>query len=393
MKAREIAVLLLLAIVTIVAGCGCVPDPTRGAIDGYIFKHSDARSAQAVDEPGFGVASVAPRGALSGLGGAWVVAEGPHGNAFAKSRSDGYFKLDRLPPGYYEVTITHEDYPDTYQTSCWVVAGQTTPIGGTPMLGSLHILAVGIDDYDSPEISDLSFAVADAQLVATRLGVENKLAKQCTVLTDRGAARNSIQEAIQSIGNNITDGDTFIMFFSGHGMQNAAGTTEYIAPSDANKWDPNTMIPDWELNAWINEYMPEYAKKIFIFDSCHSGGMYKSLAALPAGFTWSTGFGVMAKNIVGPSKIVMTACDKGESSYETDEFPINGHGVFTWAFTEGMRDPYPADSDGNRGAITTEEAYYYASYWTTRHSPAQHPQIYRGDPGFEWYWYLFTYQL
>jgi len=340
----------------------------------------------------------APKGSLAPLSGALVEVNGPSGIVFAHSDSNGYFRISGLDPGYYGITITHEKYLNhAYKASCYVEAGNTTRLGlgGMPILGSLHILAIGINDYESSYIPDLSYAVADAELIVTRLGTENRLAKQYTLLTAPSqTTKSSIQNAIRDIGYNITNGDTFIMFYSGHGTQNDAKTTEYIVPSDASLY-VNTMISDQELNNWINQYMPQYARKIFIFDSCNSGGMYKSLAALPSGFTWSTGFEVMARNIAGDYKVVMTACDKNEESWESSAYPIYGHGVFTWALTEGMRDPYPADGyldDHPRDhAINTEEAYYYASYWTQHYSPGvQHPQIYRGESGLEW-WYLFTY--
>lgn len=317
-----------------------MPDPISGSIDGYIFKHADAKSASAADQPEFGVMAAAPKGLLSPLSGAYIVANGSGGSAIARSDSDGYFRIAGLAPGYYNITITHEKYLDVYNDSCYVQAGTTTHIGGTPMLGSLHILSIGINEYENAGIRDLSCAVADAGLIVTRLGVENRLAKQYELLVSpMDTSKSSIRNAIRDIGYNITNGDTFIMFYSGHGAQNDAKTTEYIVPSDANPLSLGTMISDVELNNWINEYMPPYAKKILIFDSCNSGGMYKSIAALPWGFTWSTGFEVMARNIAGPRKIVMTACDKNELSWESHQSPINGHGVFTWALTEGMRKP------------------------------------------------------
>ena len=394
MKVRRIAALLLLVAVATVTGCGCGPVIFTGAIDGYIWKHADARSAQADDGPGFGVMAEAPKGSLAPLSGALIEVSGPGGIVFAHSDSNGYFRINRLTPGYHEITITHEKYlNDVCEASCYVEASSTTHLGGA-VLGSLHILAIGINDYDDPGISDLSYAVADAELIVTRLGVENRLAKQYTLLTAPWqATKDSIQNAIRDIGDNITNGDTFIMFYSGHGAQNDAKTTEYIIPSDASRY-ASTMISDQELNNWINQYMPQYARKIFIFDSCHSGGMYKSLAALPTGFTWSTGFEVMARNIAGHYKIVMTACDKKELSYETGGHPTYGHGVFTWALTEGMRYPYPADgyldSRQRDRAINTDEAYSYASYWTTYYESTQHPQIYKGESNSEWC-YLFTY--
>lgn len=393
MKVRRIAALLLLLLVVVATTTGCGgPGLITGEIDGYIWKHADARSAQAEGGPEFGVMAEAPKGSLAPLSGALIEVEGRGRLVVARSDSNGYFRISGLTPGYYEITITHEKYLNhAYRDFCYVEAGYTTHLPGTPMLGSLHILAIGINDYDDPGISDLSYAVADAEVVVTRLGTENRLAKQFTLLTARQqTTKSSIHNAIQSIGYNIHDGDTFIMFYSGHGAQNGAKTTEYIVPSDASLY-VNTMISDQELNNWINQYMPQYARKIFIFDSCNSGGMYKSLAALPSGFTWSTGFEVMARNIAGDYKVVMTACDKNEESWESSAY---GHGVFTWALTEGMRDPYPADGQPpgqpRDRVINTEEAYYYASYWTTYHKSSQHPQIYRGESGSEW-WYLFTY--
>ena len=70
MKVRRIAALLLLLLVVVATTTGCGgPGLITGAIDGYVWKHADARSAQAEGEPGFGVMAEAPKGNLAPLAG------------------------------------------------------------------------------------------------------------------------------------------------------------------------------------------------------------------------------------------------------------------------------------------------------------------------------------
>jgi hypothetical protein len=316
----------------------------------------------------------------------------PYQTKGTRSAYDGRFVITGLRPGRYQVTVTHESSTlvDIYQTQCTVQAGRVTSIGGAP-LGSLYILSIGINQYGNSEL-DLRYARPDAELIADVLGEQgNRLAKQTRVLCDSRATRTGILEAIASMGTEMFEGDTFVMFFSGHGVQSYPN--EYIVPHDYDG-TLSSLIADWELNDVVNTYIPA-SSKIFVFDSCYSGGMYKSLTqSLSPGFRRSTGFEIMARNIAGPDKIVIAACDKDEASWESSEY---GHGLFTRYFAWGMMNPFNADRNHDSN-IDTDEAFWYAEHYVKAETenPAnpyapQHPQIYRGPINSEGFWCIFSY--
>ncbi len=390
-KRRTAAVLAAIVMVSLLAaGCGGRVS-TTGIIQGYVVQNANAKSlAGPAAEEKITVLSTMPKGTdYIPVAGAWAQAEGlqyPYQVKLQQSDPNGQFRITGLQPGQYRVTVTHERFLDTF-TGVWSVeAGKTTSIGGAP-LGSLHILSIGINEYRDSEVPDLGFARPDAALIAQVLGVENRLAKQTVTLFDDQATKSGILGTMYLMGTQMIPGDTFIMFFSGHGVQYYP--YEYIVPHDYDG-TVNSLIADYELNDAIDDYIPA-SHKVFIFDSCHSGGMYKSLvSSLSSGFQRSTGFEVLARNIVGPGKIVITACDKDELSWESSEW---GHGLFTRYFTWGMTNPFPADSNRDRD-IDTEEAFWYAEYYVTETTKdwdePQTPMIYRG-PSDNGMWYLFSY--
>lgn len=396
MRTRNMAAFLLLAVVLslVCAGCGQEPVGT-GAIEGWVMRNVDAKGASAGAKQPMIVMGAAPKvGSYVGLDGARVLVERSGRQYVGYTDTGGYFRIGGLRAGTYSVTITHARFLDSYRTWCDVRDGQTTGIGART-LGSLHILVIGINNYTAP-VNPLQYATPDAEYFHQVLGQENNLAKQVVLLTDEQATRSGIESAIRSMGEEIFPGDTFMMFYSGHGAQSSDGRTEYIVPQDYNG-SSSSLISDAQLNALVDVNI--YADHcVFVFDSCHSGGMYKAASAwLPKGFTRSTGFEVMAKNLSSRGFIVITACDKDEVSWEDSQL---GHGVFTYQFVGGMREPgYYADGAfqvGPRdGEITTEEAFRYAEYyvndWMNRNpGKVQTPTIYRGLSGAE-VWGMFRY--
>ncbi|HNU94592.1 MAG TPA: caspase family protein [Bacillota bacterium] len=398
MRQRRLAGVLIAVLVLSILGAGCGSVPTTGGIQGYVVKNAYATSLTgAGSEEKIGVLAAVPKSSeYVVLADARVQATGldyPYQIAETRSASDGRFVITGLRPGRYQVTVTHENFLflDIYQTQCTVQAGKLTWIGEA-QLGSLHILSIGISRYSNPE-HDLNYAADDAALIAQVLGGQsNRLAKQTKTLCDSSATRTGILNAIISMGAEMSEGDTFIMFFSGHGLQTS--TNEYIVPHDYDG-TLRSLIADMELNDAVDRCIPA-SNKIFIFDSCHSAGMYKSLTqSLSPGFRRSTGFEIMARNIVGPGKIVIAACNKNEASWESSEY---GHGLFTQYFVWGMTGPwYYADS--NRDSfIDTDEAFWYAGEhvkeitkdWVYPRAP-QNPQIYRGPINSEGFWRIFSY--
>jgi len=405
MKLRRTAAVLAAILVTslLVAGCGPISSTTTGSIVGCVVKHSMARSLSSPELQDKAVIIVPEPPADSsyvGLPGVRVVAEStgyPSRTYIATTNRYGDFRMSQVEPGEYVVKIADDRFILGYAIQCRVQAGKPTYVGTVPM-GSLHLLSVGVSTYRNPSLApNLTYAASDAGLIAQVLGVDNKLVARTVRLCDYDATKAGILGAIASMGREMVPSDTFIMFFSGHGYQNASTNTEYIVPHDYDGY-LTSLIADYELNEYLDRYIPAI-HKVFVFDSCYSGGMFKVLdQSMPAGFTRSTGFEIMAKNIVGPGKIVITACDKNEQSIEGPQW--NG-GLFTWLFAGGMEPygqvPYPADGCFNHvrdGIITTQEIFDYVEYYVPKEaervSHTQNPVIYRGPDG-NGVWPLFTY--
>jgi hypothetical protein len=402
-KRRTAAVLAAILMVSLLAaGCGGRVS-TTGIITGCVVKHVQAKSLSGpeLQEKAVVIVPEPPiDSSYVGLPGVTVIAEStgyPSRSYIATTDRYGNFRMSRVEPGEYLIKIADDRFIFEYAIQCLVNAGRTTWVGEVPM-GSLHVLSIGVSLYRDPALN-LNYAASDAQLVAQVVGVDNKLAARTVTLCNYDATKARIRDAIISMGREMIPSDTFIMFFSGHGYQDVYEDIEYVVPHDYDG-RVQSLIADRELNDYVDTYVPA-AYKVFVFDSCHSGGMFKILdQSMPSGLIRSTGFEVMARNIVGPGKIVITACDKNEESVEGPQW---GGGLFTWLFAGGMQPhgevPYPADGvfyHDRDGIITTQEVFEYVEYYVPVYlqqvdpKREQNPKIYP-DPGENRIWPLFKH--
>ncbi|MCR4402389.1 MAG: caspase family protein [Firmicutes bacterium] len=401
MALRLAALIALLAATLALTGCfgGGRSTLLYGSIDGYVYQQSDARGTEGGDGAGpkmmVSRSSKAPKGYIP-LQGATVVAV--PGGKTVYSNSQGYFRLTMLDPGWYDVSITHERfinglmYPDVQ-----VVAGRTTHLEDA-QLGSFFYLIIGINDYPGDpgddDYHDLRFAVADAELLEETLWSINGYAGEVELLTDGEATKAGILAAIQEIGSKMSEygQDYFVMTFSGHGGHqpdpdpDPAGDyeQEYIVAAD------DEVITDDELADWIQSHIPtDFC--LFIFDSCHSGGMTKGVTRSTFGPAWMKdfrpGLSGLARDLNKYGYVVLMASDDDEVSYE-DETLDGGHGIFTYYLCNGIK-TRAADTSPSDDLITAREAFNYAKPLVQNRTTgypygSQTPQLYaepteRGD--------------
>ncbi|MEW6226752.1 MAG: caspase family protein [Bacillota bacterium] len=355
--------------------------PRFGSIDGFVYYHFDAKeSGTARDaKPDLVVtrSRIAPSG-YSPLQGAKVAAVGSGGTYITYSGSDGYFILTSVTPGVYEVSITHDRFIIGLRFSNVTVTAGVTRHLSDSVLGSFFYLIIGINDY--PEYP-LQYCVADAQAIKRSLWTTNGYAGKVILLTDAQASKDGIRTAIESIGSQMNKQDYFVMFFSGHGGYQADNSPdppdddpqEFLVAAD------NQVIDDDELTQWIWSNIPtDYC--LFIFDSCHSGGMVKSADTAVAP-SWMKGYrpglSGLARDLNQDGYVVIMACDDNETSKED---PGLGQGVFTYYFCRGI-DTRDADFNPADGLITAREIYNYTRPRVMNHVAgkgwtSQTPQLY-----------------
>jgi metacaspase-1 len=211
---------------------------------------------------------------------------------------------------------------------------------GAPVTGTKYAVVVGIEDYPGTA-NDLQYTVDDADEMSSVLKTKYGFpAGNVTELTNTGATKTTIYNAITSLIDITGENDEVVFFFSGHGAKGRAAdgdrnnTDQAIVVQEAGSF---AYIWDGELVSWFSGFNSG-TRIVFIFDSCLSGGM----AVLQ-----------------GPNRIVNMACTATGLSYEGATWG-GGHGQFTYYFAEEGMEKALADVKLPNGKVTVEEAFDYA---------------------------------
>jgi hypothetical protein len=144
-------------------------------------------------------------------------------------------------------------------------------------------LLIGINEYEDPEVQDLSGCVNDvsaaARLLTDSFGFDPE---DITTLTEPpDTTRDHILDELEALIERTTEEDVVCVYYSGHGSQVPDGDgeepddlDETIVPSDSGRGQlPVRDITDDELHSHIAALARKSAHTSFIFDSCHSGSV------------------------------------------------------------------------------------------------------------------------
>jgi WD40 repeat protein len=247
-----------------------------------------------------------------------------------------------------------------------------------------YVLAIGIDDYDTPRFR-LNYAVADARLMASRLSAIPGYETHSMVLAaERGAdgrrtrvdratlarvlsllAGNADREATlaalqvdgidASMLQPATPDDAVIVSFSGHGWANPQGDF-YLIPGDG-RWPEGSETPDlstvFATADLVAPFQVMHANEItLVIDACHSAA--------------SVADGRFKPGPMGDSGLGQLAFDKGIrilAATQADDVALEdarlGQGLLTYALAEDGLGGGQADLDGDR-SIRTDEWLAYA---------------------------------
>jgi hypothetical protein len=237
---------------------------------------------------------------------------------------------------------------------------------GLTVQAAQHALVVGIDQYPHANKyggpSDLEGAVNDALLLRNalrRAGVQ--LPDKRVLLNDR-ATRATFIRAWRNLLKQAQPGDTLILTFSGHGIQQELDTPpldekdaqdEALIFYDFNSKKPNQgYIRDDEFYG-LFEAAKEY-KILFLVDACHSGGMVRSIkqttGRVRQAGVWnlSQAFPPLptqsdnAKELAHVTHI--TAVKDDHITLSETAFEGKKHGALSWFFAKALN----GEADGNQ---------------------------------------------
>ena len=136
--------------------------------------------------------------------------------------------------------------------------------------GNSFALVIGIDDYAAP-LPKLKTAVNDAKSFAGLL--TSKYGFQVTTLLNHDATRDKILGAITHFRKSLSENDSFLVYYAGHGSYDRATEKGYWLPVDADS-DPLVTSRDISADDLITEVRGLAARHVIIIsDSCFSGDL------------------------------------------------------------------------------------------------------------------------
>jgi WD40 repeat protein len=190
--------------------------------------------------------------------------------------------------------------------------------------GRLFIVAVGVDKYT--KLGDrytLRYAGADARLMVDTLTKKagplhtEVISKLLVSDGDTPPTKANIEDAL-ALFRDANPEDTVILFIASHGVNDGADylmIPEDAERNDTGRWRPSSVVK-WTL---LQQALQDaQGSRIMFVDTCHSSGAYSSR---------------LVKDAADANIVVFSATDKDTEAQETREL---GHGVFTYAVSEGI---------------------------------------------------------
>ena len=134
---------------------------------------------------------------------------------------------------------------------------------GIAALGDYYALVIGNQDYQ--DLPSLKTALNDARAVARVLSESYGF----SVTLVGNATRSRLVEAFSEMRRNLGAGDSFLVFYAGHGLYDEKAGRGYWLPVDARSDDQS----NWLSNAYVTDTLRAMDARhvLVISDSCYSG--------------------------------------------------------------------------------------------------------------------------
>ncbi len=229
---------------------------------------------------------------------------------------------------------------------------QMADIPPVPTSSNQHALVVGINQYQN--VSNLKGAVNDAILLTQALRRAKVQLPDERILLDTQATREAFLKAWYDMLDKAQPGDTLILTFSGHGIQQETDTPPL---DELDQKDEGLIFHEFDFKRAIGyiiddelyglfEKASEY-QIVFLVDACHSSGMKRSTAqvseqsvrfagSFPIIPTLPSSLPTTHQEENLPHVTLITAVER--DTLKVIETSFNGklHGALSWYFAEAL---------------------------------------------------------
>ena len=235
----------------------------------------------------------------------------------AQEKAEAEWEVE-LPPGSHELKVLARS-PDTAGASPAVPLD--VPLS-TPAQPTLHVIAVGIDEYAQKALK-LECAVSDAREIAQAFkehcaGKGNLFGDvKATTLLNGDATREAVLGALKGARQAVKPGDLLVFSFAGHGARQ--GKQFYLLTVDADPANlAKTALSGEDLRAALAD-LP--CQVLLLLDACHSAAGVRAF------------IDEAARNLTDDDTGVAVLC-AAMGHEEAQE--AGGHGLFTRAVLEAL---------------------------------------------------------
>ncbi|MFD9455743.1 caspase family protein [Streptomyces sp. NPDC059985] len=267
-------------------------------------------------------------------------------------------------------------------------------------MAKVYALLVGINEYRTAArsgLADLRGCLADVADARSALEAAAPGRVEALVLLNGEATARAVEEAIRGHLCRAGEGDTALLWFSGHGTEYAASTPQELLLEPTGRCQAlvcaDGPLPDKRLGALLDGAAAGGGRVVAVLDCCFSGGASRegypprSLPPLPH---WRPTVG--SRDMTGPDTaprhLLLAASRLGQLSFErpidnsgghtdpdgpawSDDWPTRG--VFSYALARALRRAGPD--------TTARELLAEADAGVRRLVSGQQPVLFPADPG------------
>jgi hypothetical protein len=188
-------------------------------------------------------------------------------------------------------------------------------------------------------------------------------------LIDEQATARQVRHAMFEFLARADRDDLVVIFFSGHGMPQAASDNFFMLCHDTQPGRlASTSFPMWDIDTALRRFVR--AQRVVVFaDACHAG----AIAAPPgtrAGLDNPVHQYLRQLALAQAGRLIFTASEARELSHESDKWG-GGHGAFTHFLLEGLNGA--ADANNDRIVDVGEAVEYVRAQVAAATKGKQHP--------------------
>lgn len=153
--------------------------------------------------------------------------------------------------------------------------GVTGPESDVPEIlkATYHALIIAVNEYSSPDITDLDNPVKDAESLYEVLSTMYTFEKD-NIIFLRNPEYDEMHARLEELAGKLSKNDNLLIFFAGHGFWDSKGNIGYWFPADASR----SSSVKWFRNSLLRDFISSIDTKhtLVIADACFSGSIFKS---------------------------------------------------------------------------------------------------------------------